>query len=244
MNNLVIIGNGKPRIVVVSATVLTNTVASVDTSLNVVYLTTAALLSADLLNRMFVGKNSSNQDTQGKITGYDNDVDCIICEGFDNGFPVATGSAIVKNYVIDMPYSKEIIETFEPVFSPPKTLYHNRKKVRKLMGFYYYASIDYSNYSKRSMIAPLAKVYDASRTSSLIFYPRVDNKTIYYEAEINPEEAFNIAQIIKNQGHRYVKISLEGLPLLTRIPLDVSLDDLAPYQYVVTDEAYLIEEFK
>ncbi len=242
MTTRVIIGEGKPRLMVQTTTAVLSTVVSVNETSKLVYLSGTPVLTDSVLNRYLYSTNILDEVTKGKIIMYNDGDDYVKVDGFDNGFPVAAAVATIKDRVIDLPYAKEMVETFEPVFSKPKTLYHNRKKLRTLLGFYYYVVIDYSNYSVRSMLAPLIDIYDSTRSLSFFFYPRVDNPNIYYECEINSGEYFNIAQHIKNQGHKYVKLSFEGLSLLTQIPLDESLLDLGINQVIVQDDSFALEE--
>ena len=237
----VIVGEGKPRFVVITTAVVTTTIQSLNNELKLAYLAGSPILTSTVLNKFLYSKNSSDEETKGKIIQYDNDNDFVKVEGWDNGFPVEAEEAIIKDKVIDLPYSREIAETFEPVFKQPKILYHNRKKIRDLAGFYYFATVDYSNYSKRSMLEVLADIYDSTRGSSFYFYPRSDNKNVVYECEIDGEEYFRIAQHIRSQGHKYVKIALEGLSLLTQIPLSQSVLDLGVNQLIVQDDQYKIE---
>jgi len=242
MATKVIIGEGKPRIVIQeeTATVISS-VTAIDQANKVVTLGTVTLTSA-VLNRYLVTKNSDDEETKGKIIQFDNDTDKVKTEGFDNGFPAAGAEATIINKVIDLPFCKEISEAYEPVMGKEKTKYHNRKKIRTLKGFYYYATLDYSNYAKRSMLASLVDIYDATRGNAFLFYPRVDNSNVFYECEIDGAEYFNIAQHIKNQGHKYVKLSFEGLSMLTKIPLDESLLDIGMSNIIVQDDTYVIED--
>ena len=237
----VIVGEGKPRIIVIeSSALVTSTVYSLNQSLKLVYFSGSPTLTSAVIGRMLITKNSSDQSTQGKIISFDNAAKYVRVDEFDNGFPATTKEAKIQNTCIDLPFSRELFETFQPVFGKSKTLYHNRKKVKKLLGFYYYASVDYSNYSKASTLALLAPLYSSLRTESLFFYPRSDNKTIFYEVDINDED-FEIAQHIKGQGHKYIKLSFEGLNMLKKIPLDSSTISLGINSIIVGNDTYVVE---
>lgn len=238
----VIVGEGRPRIVVTTTTAISSTVADVNNTLKIVYLSGTPNITSAVMNKFLYTKNSSNADTKGKIIQYDNDLDFVKVLGWDNGFPAIGAAAVVKDLVIDLPYSREVTEVFEPVFRKPKILYHNRKKIRDLEGFYYYVNVDYGNYSTRSMIELLASVYDAGRTGSFNFYPRSDNRNVYYECEIDGEEMIRIGQHIKNQGHKNLALNFEGLGLLTKLPFDQSLLDLGMNQLIVQDDTYSVVE--
>ncbi len=235
MSTKVLHGEGKPRIVIDETAIYTGTIDS--RSGHVFTLTGTPVLTANVIDRMLVSLNSSDEATIGKITAYNSTNYTVTVESFSNLFPADTKAATIEDKVIDLPYCESLEEQIEIVMKPPKTLYHNKKKIREIEGFYYYTALNYSSFADLNLISKLQDIYDSARAKNFTFYPRLDNMMVSYLCEVDPEYPINFAQLKYHQGHRGVIFGFEGVEMLTKAPLSSNLNELISNQVIMDDSA-------
>ncbi len=132
------------------------------------------------------------------------------------------------SFEIDRPVA--IIEKFIPEIIEHKL--YNGKKRFICKGFWYEATLDFSNYISKETLMALGVFFDSTRqwyngygTPTIIFYPRhIDfykggNPKIFYNVEIDPESEIVIKQMAMRSGHRDFILKLKGVERLARIPL-------------------------
>jgi len=248
MTTNVLHGEGKPRLIIPQAfydaqgirPAMTDTVGSVYQTYTIVFGGTPALSSA-LVGKQLITKNSYDQATKGKIISYSNGGNAVTVDFWDNLLPAAGKTITITNYVIDLPYCEQLVETFKPDLYPVKKLWNTGRKVVKLRGYYYYAALDYSSYTELSTLQPLQDVYNALRTQAMIFLPRRDNPNVNYSVEIDPDSGdLTLQQLTRHQGHKGLIIRLIGLDRLSKVDLTSSLlDNPGEHNIISSDEIYI-----
>jgi hypothetical protein len=236
----VIHGEGKPRIEIIEAAVLTGTISGVNSY--TITLGGTPTLTDDVLNRKFRGKNALDEDTEGKIIAYSNDGHTITVDGFSNLFPENLTAYSILNFLIDLPYCQNnLIESFNPDFGPQKKLWNTGRKYQSLRGFYYRVILDYSRYFKKDDLILMQNVYSANRTGDLYVIPRRDNPDVKYLCNIDPEAGLEFAQLQRHQGHRMVMFSFRGLERLAEPPLTANLDNMLGASTIVMADDLVVD---
>lgn len=215
MADKVIHGEGKPRIVIATPVLHSDTVASA-TSTSVTLTTGADLANLEthygLTNRLVFSLNNADDVTYGKITGYSESPDVLQVASWSQGHPDLSATVEIKDIQLDLPYCQALIETFIPDIRIKKMFDGAIRLTKK--GFYYRALLDYSGYIHKDELSLLRHLFRTD-TQSMIFYPRVDNLSIAYSVNISPDAEIEFRQIQKHQGHRGVQILLIGLERLS-----------------------------
>lgn len=220
MADHVIHGTGKPRFVIPTETIHTNTVSSA-TSTTVVLTTTPSPTldqlneSYGLLNAIVYTKNSSGAETTGKITAFVHSTKTLTVESWDNSTPNATAALSIKNKRIDLPYCQRLTESFSPDFIEKKMI--NGELVQIKRGFYYQASLDYARYLHKDEMELLRDLYNKN-TNYIFFTPRVDNLAVFYTVLIDPDSAISFYQLQNHQGHGGVVINVKSRYRIDKIP--------------------------
>lgn len=217
-------GEGTPRIVIPEDD---NTASGTIISINGFVVTFSEIngLSSSVLNKQLIADNNYAKETKGKIIAYNSTNKTVTVKEWDNE-PAIAGSATIKNEVIDLPFTEELYEWYTLLFEPPFTKYHNKEKVRKLEGVYYNCILNYESYMLQETLASMQNIFNANRTNNFWFMPRVDNMRVYYKCELADESILETAQLKYYQGHKYVKIELEGLVLLDGPNLRLTKDNI------------------
>lgn len=216
MADKVIHGEGKPRIVISTPVLHSDTVASA-TSTSVTLTTGADLANLEttygLTNRLVFSLSGADDNvTYGKISGYSESPDVLQVTSWSNGTPNALAIVEIKDVQLDLPYCQALVETFSPD-TLVKKMFSGEIRLRK-RGFYYQALLDYSGYIHKDELSLLRHLFRVD-TQSMIFYPRVDNLSIAYSVNISPDAEIEFRQIQKHQGHRGVQVLLVGLERLS-----------------------------
>lgn len=215
----VIHGSGKPRFEIQTPVVLTDTAASSGaTSVTLTTTTTLDTINIThvLLNRIVKSINTTNGETYGRCTSWDQTSKVLYVESWNNGNPTAGQDVVIQNFRIDLPFCQALIESWIPDFLSYKMFSGDIKLTKR--GFYYSALLDYSQWMGGSIVEYLRPLYRNDWTG-FIFYPRLDNLDISYVVDIDPSTAFQIRQAKGHRGHKLVQIKLIG----TRRLADVNL---------------------
>ena len=226
MANNVIHGEGKPRfyihtpalnisqwrVSVVDGNTITLTIpATYDlTNINTTY---------GFLNRMIrslATVTGVKQETRGKIISWNVTNKTFTVEAWENGAPDVNEYIEILDFIVDLPYCQELLETFTPDFV--RTKLSNGNIVIDKKGFYYSATLDYSKYAHKDLVESLRGLFRADALS-IEFYPRIDNVSIAYMVDLDPDSPFSLAQLYGHQGHKYLVINLIGKQRLMEIPL-------------------------
>jgi hypothetical protein len=228
-------GEGKPRIILTEAEILSAAIVTI-TDVFTIETDGAITFDENTLNMMAYTKNVNDEETKGKIIAYSPESNLIKVDQWDNFIPAVGKTISIKNRAIDLPYSQgNLVETFK--IDATKKIYYDTGRIRiKINGYYYSVLLDYSRYSDLEQLNAMQPVYDSARTGSFIFYPRRDNKDVYYECEIDPETDINLAQLPNHQGMKLVQFRFICLNRLTKIDLTSSLyKTLGPATIVMRD---------
>lgn len=226
MANNVIHGEGKPRFYVHTLPLDTTGWKVSSTSSNNITLTipsgydlTNINLTYGFLNRMIWSHHTATgvkEETRGKIISWDFDTKTFTVSAWDNGAPDNNEDVAIRDFLIDLPYCQELYEGFDLDFVVTE-LSNGNKHIEK-NGFYYKATLDYSKYAHKDLIESLRGLYRIDAIN-IEFYPRLDNISISYMVELDPESALELAQLYHHQGHKYLVINLIGKQRLTEIPV-------------------------
>ena len=235
----VIHGQGKPRIVMPTSVLITGTVAALTGGSYTVEISGTPALTDAVLAHFLITVNGDAGATKGKITSYNAINYTVTVASYDNGFPALSAALTIKDIVIDLPYCDQLIEEWEFVYSKVKVRKSDKKKLRTLEGFYYYAILDYGSYANKDMLVDLSVIFTASRTN-FYFYPRVDNKDLYYECELAEGAALKLAQLKHHQGHRLFDIELEGLALLNTANLGSDTSSSVTVDTIIMDDEAMV----
>lgn len=227
----VIHGTGQPRIEIESYTLITDIVSS-STSTSVVLTNTSNLAAIDniyvLVNRMVMTYNSSNAETWGKITSFDETSKVLYVASWNNGNPDTGKEIRVKNFRIDLPYCQSLIESWIPDFLIYRMFNGNIEISKK--GFYYSALLDYSQWLKGSLVEYLRPLFRMDH-KNFIFYPRSDNTSVSYVVDLDPATEFLLQQARHHRFHKLVKIKLIGVRRLNEINLKLPEGTGYGYKY-------------
>ena len=243
MADNVIHGTGKPRFVLPSSVILSDTVATATTTtVTLTTVTEAQLTQLDEsygLKGMGVwAKETGGTDTWGVIQSFVASTKVLTVESWSNGNPVAGDVDLVGRY-IDLPYCKRLTESFTPDFIVKKMLNGNIIRIKR--GFYYSASLDYGRYLHKDEMEIIRYLFQKSM-NGCGFFPRKDNTAILYTIDIDPESAISFYQLQNHQGHGGVVINITGITRVDRIPFsdpttvvgDAIADDSEVY---ITDDS-------
>jgi len=212
MADNVIHGTGKPRFVLPSSVILSDTVATATTTtVTLTTVTEAQLTQLDEsygLKGMGVwAKETGGTDTWGVIQSFVASTKVLTVESWSNGNPVAGDVDLVGRY-IDLPYCQRLTESFTPDFIVKKMLNGNIIRIKR--GFYYSASLDYGRYLHKDEMEIIRYLFQKSM-NGCGFYPRRDNTAILYTVDIDPESAISFYQLQNHQGHGGVVINITGI---------------------------------
>jgi len=212
MADNVIHGTGKPRFVLPSSVILSDTVATATTTtVTLTTVTEAQLTQLDEsygLKGMGVwAKETGGADTWGVIQSFVASTKVLTVESWSNGNPVAGDVDLVGRY-IDLPYCQRLTESFTPDFIVKKMLNGNIIRIKR--GFYYSASLDYGRYLHKDEMEIIRYLFQKSM-NGCGFYPRRDNTAILYTVDIDPESAISFYQLQNHQGHGGVVINITGI---------------------------------
>ncbi len=197
-------------------------------------------LNVGLLNRQIIGKNKFNKETRAKIIGFNKDSKKIIVDKWNNEPLKSVTEFTVKNEVVDLPFTEELLEFYEILFKPTKRLWKTKKKVMRVEGFYYNCILNYESYIVQRTLAKVQNVFSSKRSSNFIFIPRSDNERIFYNMELSEETTLEMAQLKFYQGHKYVKFQFSGVDLLDKPNLRSTLED--KYYLASADGTIVIDE--
>ena len=218
----VIHGTGKPRFVLPSSVLHSNTVSSANTT--TVVLTTVVAGQLNQLDETYglrgIGvwsKETGGEDTWGVLQSFVDATGTLTVESWSNGNPV--GSAVVQlvGRYIDLPYCQRLTESFSPDYITKKMLDGSMRMIKR--GFYYRASLDYGRYLHKDEMEIIRYLYESSM-NGCGFYPRKDNTAILYTVDIDPESEISFYQLQGHQGHGGVVINIIGIRRLARIPFN------------------------
>lgn len=215
----VIHGSGKPRFVLPTEIILTDTVASATTT--TVVLTTISEADINQLDETYglkgIGiwaKNSTAEDTWGVCVSFVASTKTFTVTSWSNGNPVAGAVNFVGRY-IDLPYCQRLTEYFTPDYIVKKMYDGTMRYIKR--GFYYRATLDYSGYFHKDEMEIIRYLYDNSM-NGCGFYPRADNTALFYSVDIDPETEISFYQLQRHQGHGGVVITIQGIQRIARIP--------------------------
>lgn len=215
----VIHGSGKPRFVLPTEIILTDTVASATTT--TVVLTTISEADINQLDETYglkgIGiwaKNSTAEDTWGVCVSFVASTKTFTVTSWSNGNPVAGAVNFVGRY-IDLPYCQRLTESFTPDYIVKKMYDGTMRYIKR--GFYYRATLDYSGYFHKDEMEIIRYLYDNSM-NGCGFYPRADNTALFYSVDIDPETEISFYQLQRHQGHGGVVITIQGIQRIARIP--------------------------
>jgi len=216
----VIHGEGKPRFIIPTSVIWTGTdSAATDTTITLNGSPNLDDLDAQygLVNFRVWSKNSSSEDTYGKITAYNDITDVLTVDSWSNGTPpVATSvTTFLQTKQIDLPYCQRLTEIFTPDFIVKKMVTGEIKTVKR--GFYYSASLDYAKYFHKDEMQLLRDLYNKDY-DYFTFYPRVDNPGLSYKVDIDPDSEISFYQLQAHQGHGGVIILINSKTRLDKIP--------------------------
>lgn len=250
MADHVIHGEGKPRFTIDTPRIWSGTNSA--SSATSITLNGSPVL--DDLNNVFGLINalvrsgttdSPAEDTVGKITAYNDTTDILTIDEWSNGTPGVSKPVIIQNKRIDLPFCQRLIETFTPDFIVKKMITGEIRRNKR--GFYYSARLDYSRYFHKDNMALLKDLFNINN-SNFVFYPRVDNLSVSYPIDIDPESEVSFYQLQAHQGHGGVIINIIGLSRKDWIPFDPTIPDLGKVVmdgeglYVTDDYGGIIQE--
>ena len=222
MADNVIHGTGKPRFVLPTSIILSDTVATATTT--TVTLTTVTEAQLTQLDETYGLKGmgvwaleTGGTETWGVIQSFVASTKVITVESWSNGNPVA-GAVTLKGRYIDLPYCQKLNESFTPDFIVKKMLNGNIVRIKR--GFYYSASLDYARYLHKDEMEIIRYLFEKTM-NGCGFYPRRDNTAILYTVDIDPESAISFYQLQNHQGHGGVVINITGI---TRVD-DIQFSD-------------------
>lgn len=203
-------GNGKPRIIVLkSAAIYTSTTGTTYTSNTVVE------TGSPSFSMIRAGMRVSSYQTRsgkpdllvyGKITAVNDTTDTITVSEWVGGMPTNGKAFAVDGWVIDLPYCYALLETFKP-----DLLIHNlyrSRKVAKLFGWEYSATLDYSKHISADTLINLDPALNMGETDELILIPRVDKPGNCYRVIYGG--AVNIQRYGLGDGHSGVVLAFAG----------------------------------
>lgn len=126
------------------------------------------------------------------------------------------GQVRIKDLVVDLPYCETLIEKFKE--DSVKHSLYNGKKTKRVKGFWYSATLDYSSYMSKATVEALHPIFQINRRN-MTLYPRNDNPNIFYKVDLADDFEFTMAQIKKHLGHKSISVELEGLERLKTLNL-------------------------
>lgn len=219
MADNVIHGTGKPRFVLPTGVILTDKTVGSSTSTSVTLAEATDLTTLDaqygLAGYEVWTKNSSAETTYGVIQSYNDGTDTLTVDEWSNGNPNATAALYIQGIAIDLPYCQRLTETFTPDFITKKLLSGNIVRIKR--GFYYSASLDYARYFHKDEMEVIRRLFNKIM-NGCGFYPRVDNKALFYAVDIDPESSISFYQLKNHQGHGGIIINIIGTQRLASIP--------------------------
>lgn len=220
----VIHGTGKPRILVNTNIIHTDSISAVsgDSPSYSVTLAVGGNLAGlaatyGLINYILWTKNGDGEVTWGRIIGYSetpNDVLTIL--DWSNGEADPGADCYIQNVVLDLPYCFRLTEMWMPDFIVHKL--YNGNIYRRKRGFYYSASLDYSNYIHKDNLEIFRQLLRTDR-NDIWFYPRRDNLNVSYKVDISPDSEVVLNQIQHHLGHRSWVINLIGVERLPEVQI-------------------------
>lgn len=179
------------------------------------------------INTCIYGLNNSDEVTWSVITGYgispdDKNLYAIYHNDWNNSIPKVGSQLTSKYYGYDLPYCQNnLIEKFDPQVIVTQ-LFVGTKDVN-IKGFWYSAVLDYSKKITPSTTKAFSKLYDATRTSNVMLYPRRDNLSVGYQIDIDPNHSIVLAQKMNHLGMKMFKASVIGVTRLSSVGLDPTL---------------------
>jgi hypothetical protein len=238
MISKVIHGEGKPRIVIPSLELFSGSIISI-TGLFNIELSGTFVFDSSVMNKMAYTYNANNEVTKGKVISYSNELRLFIVDKWDNLPPVVGKKVSIHDIVIDLPYCQSggLNESFSIDAGPIKKMWNTGRKRVKIKGFYYGAVLDYSKNVETVFIQSLQPLYDASRTTSFIFYPRSDNPAIYYDCEIDPESKLEFAQLVRHQGMKNIQLRIMGLDRIQKPDLLSNLSTVLGVENIIMNDS-------
>ncbi len=209
----VIHGTGKPRLVVITDILEQGEIVSAGSSTVEVTLTNFPSVQAladihGVAGIIIFSLNNDNEETIAVVTGYLESTTIFTIKYWTNGAAKVGANYYLKDYAIDLPYCQRLTEIWMPDYRLSKR-FNGKLKIKK-KGFYYRATLDYSQYLSAEVLSKLRNLYRIDR-KGILFYPRVDNNDVNYYVDIDPNESLEFYQLQHAQGHGGVIISLIGL---------------------------------
>jgi hypothetical protein len=234
MADNVIIGTGKPRFVLPTSIIHTNTVSASNTT--TVTLTTATDLTQldedwGLKGLQIWSTNTDDEDTWGVIQSFNDTSDVLTVESWSNGNPEVTKSLRFQGRIIDLPYCQRLTERYSPDFIEKKLL--GGRIVKDKRGFYYSATLDYSGFFHKDEMEIIRHLFDSSM-NGCGFYPRKDNTAVFFSVDISNDSEISFYQLQRHQGHGGIAIHIFGIE---RIPKIVMVDPTVAVTQAVADDS-------
>ncbi len=133
----------------------------------------------------FVVVGTLSYPTFAKVTG--KAVGILTVDGWTNGTPTAGQKFIIDGYIVDLPRTQEMTESFEPD-QLIHSLYGGDEGSRlatKFKGYKYKCVLDYSKYASADMLIDLVKVLRSAPNDQLILVPRKDCPQFQYNVFMN-----------------------------------------------------------
>lgn len=190
-------GSGRPRLVVVKATVFYTS------SVNTVYAADSVTETGGDFSTILTGMRvfcPVNPPSFGKITEIDTSnpaAPVLRIDGWNNGTPANGSAFVIDGYVVDLPRCQVLTEELDPYVVVHK-LYRGRRKA-SLYGWNYTCVLDYSGLLTADALNDLLQPLNPGPDDRLILIPRADAPHYQYNAYW--DGGYRLA--LRSLGHGY-----------------------------------------
>lgn len=182
-------------------------------------------LNNDFISLKLAANSGFENETWGKITGFDDSADKLTVDGWTNGYPQNGDPLTISAKIIDLPYCQQLPIWFEIDSYPEKKLYNTGKKIITHKGYYFNAVLNYENFSDFSLLKGIQNLYDNRLTNGFSLYPRNDNPQVVFNCIVNPEYPLALSQLPAHKGHKGLQIHLKGTDRLSAAAISQCRDD-------------------
>jgi hypothetical protein len=159
--------------------------------------------------------------TYAKVLEVDDVTDTITVDAWVNGTPSNGQKFFVDGWVIDLPYTKELTESFAP-----DVLEHSLFRgdsgaeiVTEHRGWKYEATLDYSAHIAADVLFQLAPALSLGLNDELYLVPRHDKPQIIYRVYFKEKIELSLFGIAG--GHRKVKFVFAGKENVPSFPMAI-----------------------
>jgi len=155
-----------------------------------------------------VTAGSSDREVYAKVKTVDDILNVITIsdDGWVYGQPTNGQAFSVDGWVIDLPYSEELLETFSPDLLE-HNLYRSRI-VSKFFGWKYRASVDYSTRILADTLIDMEPALNIERDDKIVLIPRADKPGYNYNCVYGGD--ISVARYGQSPGHKGFIVSFKG----------------------------------